>query len=318
MESKANYTLVGIFVFIFTLSLAGFAFWLGKYGNQSESFHFYKIHIRDSVSGLNEESPVKFRGMDVGLVENIRINPKDSETIEVFLKVRPDTPIKTDSVATVGSQGLTGLSYIEIQGGTKEALRLETDIENPALIKTEESFFTTLKSSATDISGKVSILLDKFDVLLSTENIHNINESMRNIKLLTNTLNDKMEKFDSVITNANRVLEKTVEFEDGAINALENIDREIATTNNEARKALEKISVASEDASSFIATMKTTVARGDYNVKEISKESLDRLNELLQETKILVLNAQEAVDRISDSPSDLLFKSEVVKTGPGE
>ena len=74
MESKINYIIVGAFVVLFSIGIAAFVFWLEKYGAE-EDYKYYKTFMSESVSGLSREASVKYRGVDVGIVETIQINP---------------------------------------------------------------------------------------------------------------------------------------------------------------------------------------------------------------------------------------------------
>ncbi len=124
MYSKVNYMLVGIFVLLFGVSMVLFAFWLANYGLK-EDFSIYKLKMKESITGLSKDSSVKLRGVDIGKVSKIRINPENIEEIEIFLKIDKGVPIKEDMIASTEMFGLTGLLSINIEGGTNEAKLLE-------------------------------------------------------------------------------------------------------------------------------------------------------------------------------------------------
>ena len=86
MESRVNYTLVGVFTIVFLAIFAGVVFWLGKF-NFKDDTDKYRVYITESVSGLNIEAPVKYRGIVVGSVADIQIHPQNTEQIEVILKI---------------------------------------------------------------------------------------------------------------------------------------------------------------------------------------------------------------------------------------
>lgn len=93
MENRINYIIVGIFIVLFSIGLTAFVFWLEKYGVQ-EDFIYYKTYMKESVSGLSREASVKYRGVDVGIVETIRINPENSEEVELLLRVKKKLQLK--------------------------------------------------------------------------------------------------------------------------------------------------------------------------------------------------------------------------------
>jgi phospholipid/cholesterol/gamma-HCH transport system substrate-binding protein len=118
MYSKVNYTIVGIFVLLFGAGMIWFAFWLAKYGLEEE-FDTYKLEMRESIAGLSIDSSVKIRGVDVGTVSKMQINPENIEIVEVYVKIKKGTPIKEDMVAYTQMFGVTGLLSIEIGGGVR-------------------------------------------------------------------------------------------------------------------------------------------------------------------------------------------------------
>ena len=95
MEKRLSYIVVGTFVIVITVSLLAFLFWLAKYGNKSIEHDYYNTYFKESVSGLNVESLVKLRGVEVGRVKKITINKGNSEEVEVLLEIIKDTPIWT-------------------------------------------------------------------------------------------------------------------------------------------------------------------------------------------------------------------------------
>ncbi len=309
MESRANYTLVGIFISIFSFALLSFIFWLGKYGYKDEVFDYYKIYVRDSVSGLHKESSVKFRGVYIGTVDKIEINPKNSEEIEVIIKTKRDTPIKEDNYAVIKSQGLTGLSYIELNGGSRKSPKLQTTPMDMAIIKSQKSIFSKLENSAENITDKMETILAKVDLLLTEKNINSIENIISNINLLLNK--NSIDKIGNIIANLEEVTTK-----------LKNQDIDIDGVLHKSTKTLASIDTTSKDFKlqwkKLMSKFINSLDRGDYNVKEMSKESFDKLNELLNEFKLLTYSAEDLIDDIKLNPSNLIFKSTSTKYGPGE
>ena len=86
--------------------------WLGNYSDKG-TFKFYRVATKESVSGLNEKAPVKLRGVQIGEVRTITINPKNAEEVLVTIRVQDDAPIKEDTYAAIEAQGITGLSFIQ-------------------------------------------------------------------------------------------------------------------------------------------------------------------------------------------------------------
>ena len=158
MYSRVNYTIVGIFVLIFGAGMVWFAFWLAKYDLQQE-FDTYRLEMKESVSGLSIDSDVQLRGVEIGSVSQIRINPQNIETVEVFVEIKRGIPIKEDMVAHTQMFGVTGLLSIEIDGGTNAAKTLVPTEDFIPLIKTKPSFLMKLTGDIDGVGSKIEDLL---------------------------------------------------------------------------------------------------------------------------------------------------------------
>jgi phospholipid/cholesterol/gamma-HCH transport system substrate-binding protein len=142
MEPKVNYLLAGSFVVVLGLIALGLVVWLGK-ADYRGVYNRYETYMRQSVSGLSVNSTVKYRGVDVGRVKDISLNPKNTEEVRLTLDILQGTPIKTDTVATLQTQGLTGLATLNLEGGSREApsLVIEPGQEYPIIQSRPSLFF---------------------------------------------------------------------------------------------------------------------------------------------------------------------------------
>jgi phospholipid/cholesterol/gamma-HCH transport system substrate-binding protein len=122
METDKHYFFEGLFIIIFSIAAALFAVWLGSSGRHDDVI--YRIHFPDSVSGLTAGDTVKFRGIDVGTVKSMSIDPENSRLVQVDVRLRKETPVKTDTRASLTLKGITGVVFIELNGGDPAAKTL--------------------------------------------------------------------------------------------------------------------------------------------------------------------------------------------------
>ena len=126
METKVNYTLVGGFVLLLGALMVGVVLWLASGGAFKKSYDLYMALEDESVAGLNLNAPVKYSGVDVGKVQEIHLDPANPERVILIFAIERDTPIKEDTVAVLKTQGLTGIAYVELSGGTRNSPPLGT------------------------------------------------------------------------------------------------------------------------------------------------------------------------------------------------
>lgn len=122
METDKHYFFEGLFIIGIVIAAAIFAVWLGSPGSRDDVI--YRIHFPESVSGLSVGDQVKYRGVDVGTVKSIMIDPDNSRLVLVEVRLRNATPVMTDTRASLALKGLTGAVYVELSGGDPAAQTL--------------------------------------------------------------------------------------------------------------------------------------------------------------------------------------------------
>ncbi|MDA7817606.1 MlaD family protein [Sulfurimonas sp.] len=305
MNNRVNYTLVGLLV-LFGLSLMiGFGYWLLKPSQELE-MKKYVILFDESVLGLNIDAPVKYRGISVGNVQGLKINPKNTQQVEVLIDILKSTPIKSSTVAKLTSQGITGLSYINLSLGdmNSPALKALKGEEYP-IIKTIPSLYTKLEESFGSVSENLSTTLARTNQLLKDENQAEITQLLKNSTEFMNRMNkllndETIKDFQSSVKKFDKFLSNTVEWED-------------------------KVSASFTSIMGSYHGIKTTMdlfnaslARGDFNIKEISSEVVPTMNNTLLTMQELMIKIEEAINQYERSPGDMLFTQEKIKKGPGE
>ena len=303
MYSKVNYTIVGIFVLLFGAGMVWFAFWLAKYGLQEE-FDTYRLEIYDSVAGLSIDSNVQLRGVNIGSVSNIQINPKNIETVEIFVKIKKGIHIKEDMIAHTAMFGVTGLLSIEIDGGTNEAKTLVPTKNHIPMIKTKPSFLTKLTGGIGDVSGKIEDLLVQSQKLLSDHNIETMGDILDNTEKVTARAEELENKVIVAMEELNTTLKEfrvsmakvTTDFTEMKEVTVPTIDKLMETSKNFNRVTLK---------------VEKSIERGDYNLQKIFEP-------MLVDIDILLAQLNDMSRSIENNPSDILFKSRESLKGPGE
>ena len=300
MDTKINFFKIGLFVIAFVMALLILVFWLGKYGFEKKKFDEYSIYFKESVAGLNIGSSIKYKGFDVGSVSEIKLNPLNSEEIQVDISIKKGTPIKEDNYASLGNLGITGLKYIELKGGSNNSKLLEVNENGLRIIHSETSTLTNLVDSTTDITNELTIVLSQIKKLLNDENIKNISTTI--VKTQNSMAN--IEQFSLYLVNNEKKLDEL----------LANIS--LLTKNG--NKSFESIDKSANTFKALSTELLAEVKKGNFDVRDLSKESFDKLNKVLNSLDGTLLQTQNLIDNLNQSPSDILFKQKNIKNGPGE
>ncbi len=322
MESRVNYTAIGVFIILFSVALVAFAFWLGKYNEDERQYRRYKVYMTESVAGLSPEAAVKFQGVDVGKVESIQINPHNSEEVELILKIKKETPIKTDSNAILKFYGITGLSFIEIAGGSQHAPLLANGSNTVLTIPSSPSLITRLDESLSHVASKLSTTLDRADRLFSDQNVENVAQSLEHLRSLT----AQIDGYQGQIKN---LLAQSIALENNASKSFQTMTeaaRSVKTasgnfntlTQTKLSTTLESLDATSKESHKLIQKLEISLDRGDYDLRAIASPTSSELATLLEQTRTLTNEMETTLRSLRESPSDLLFKKSTPKPGPGE
>jgi len=292
MESRINYALVGLFVVLLMAGLITFALWLGKYGGKQE-YDYYHVYMSESVFGLSADASVKYRGVNVGTVEHLGLNPENSEEVELLLKIKHQIPIKVDTTATLKSFGITGLAFIELTGSRKNAPLLKKTGDGIPVIPASPSTFARIDEYLKLLAAKSALALDKFDLLLSENNLQNVKEILSETKMLAKDIRGQLPGFRRLVDNGVSMEKR--------INA-----------------AFEKVEAASVSVRKMADSLEKNYAEVGRDISRDVRQSLESLNQVLYELNILAGDTQRTIRAIETSPSDLLFKHTPPRPGPGE
>jgi phospholipid/cholesterol/gamma-HCH transport system substrate-binding protein len=141
MEKDASYFTVGIFVTLAFLTLVGFTIWLAG-GHDLAKYERYTIYFTDPVSGLTDDAIVKYKGVQVGRILNMRLAPERTDLVKVDVEVKEGTPVRAETVADIEIHGITGQSYIELATAT-------TDMDPPMYVDGEP--YPVLKGNGSEL-----------------------------------------------------------------------------------------------------------------------------------------------------------------------
>lgn len=201
MESKANYAAVGAFVFASILGLVVALLWLSG-AQYNEEYAYYQTYFYGSVSGLGKGTSTRFNGIEVGRVTQLKFDPDNPKRVIVIMQVDPTLKIKEDSIASIASEGITGGSYVEIEGGSKNSPVLEKKPgEEYAVIRSEQSTLQQLAESAPRLIAKLNKVGDQLSDLLSDKNRKAFSETLANLQTTTDVIAKRSSDLDAAISN---------------------------------------------------------------------------------------------------------------------
>lgn len=185
METRANFVLIGAFVFLALGAMALFSVWISK-AQFAREYSVYDVVFNGAVNGLTEGGEVRFNGIKVGEVTQLGLDQDNPSQVIARIRIDSSTPVRVDSKAVLNFQGITGVTYIQISSGdVSQPLLKPGPPQNPARITTEETQLDKLFAGGEDVIASSAETLQRFSIVLSDENIRHFSNILENLDAIT-------------------------------------------------------------------------------------------------------------------------------------
>lgn len=286
MESKANYKMVGLTVLILTAGLIAAGLWL-SIGFDRKNYNYYIVYMRESVSGLSEESPVKFNGVRVGSVRKVTLSKFDPQKVKIVIQVEEGTPITESTYATLVTQGITGTTFLGLKADSSTFIPLQKTPGEPyPVIPSRPSFFSSLEQNIQTISQGFKRVLDE-------ENAKNFKEILINLEKVSNTFAQNGENINQ------------------SLHDLPKITREL-------KSSIQKFSSMTKDISKAGTEVSKAMKAGKNTMDKIAQQTLPPATLLLQRLELIAANLEQVSAMMRQNPSIIIRGTTPPKPGPGE
>ncbi len=190
METKANYVMIGAATVIGAALIMLFAMWLAN-SEFRRGYNEYDVVFDDPVRGLTEGGEVRFNGIKVGEVRELRIDAENSNRVIARIRVASEVPVRADSEGQLEPIGLTGVTLIQLSAGTPEADVLRPGFGSLPRITGRGSQIDILVERSEDIVMRASEAMAAVRDLLTDENIARVSRIVANLERVSDQLADR-------------------------------------------------------------------------------------------------------------------------------
>lgn len=265
METKASYVLIGTVTLLAIIAGLGFFLWLAKV-QIDRTYARYDI-LFDSVAGLGNASPVRFNGVDVGQVLSIDLSRSDPSRVRVSIEVSANTPVRQGTIARLESQGVTGVSFVGLEGGVPDAPALDRDpLTGVPVIPSETSVVQGLIEDAPDLLEEAISLLKDLGKFTSEENRKAVADILKNVDAATERLDVALANVDQITQDISKGVDQIASFTgrldsvaDKAELALGTADRALARFEAFGATGLPQVTDVTADVSRLVEALRRLV-----------------------------------------------------------
>ena len=312
METKVNYPLVGGFVLVLGSALIAGVLWLASGGGFGKKYDLYLALVGESVAGLNLNAPVKYRGVDVGKVRDIRLDQNNPEQVRLIFAIEEGTPIKEDTEAVLKTQGLTGIAYVELSGGTLASppLRAVAPEIYPA-IRTKPSLSARLENVLTSVLAKLDSTSEGLNKILSPENLTAFKTTLADLSTVARAFAARKDAIDAGIASAARTF-------DNSARVTAQLGEQLGPTLERIGRSADAVQKLGDEAARASERAGRTVDSVGADVKRFTANTLPELQNLLGEMNVLSVSLRRLIEETERNPRGFLLGRKPVPPGPGE
>lgn len=301
MERHAHYALVGVVSTAVFIAALVFVVWLGRV-EFNQQYDRYRIFFHGPVRGLSEGGEVQFNGIKVGQIEKIRLDARDPNRVITDIQLTSGTPVREDSLATTETQGISGVSIVQISAGTPSRPLLKAvSHERRPIIRSKANALSSLLQGGGQIIEKAADALDRVNRLLSDKTIGNVTMAVQDVRETTRSLAANRALFD----RANSALSKL----DLAATDIQGAAASVrGIADGDGRRAFADISEAARDLKLAIGDARGTLAKLDTQSSAIGSTTLPNINATMLSLQDTAESLEGLIREIRQDPRGTLAK----------
>ncbi|MFC7516333.1 MlaD family protein [Herbaspirillum sp. GCM10030257] len=303
MENKSHALIAGVF----TLVLLAAAILIGIWFNRDQvQWVPYQIATKLSIPGLNPQADVRYRGLDVGKVNEIYFDPNVPGQILVQISVKPDTPITQSTFATLGYQGVTGIAYVQLDDDGSRPVRVPSSPEQIARIEMRPSLFDQLQNRGLAILEQTEEVAKRINTMLDPANqkailgaFDNVSKAATALETIPRNLQPTLDRLPAVTAQAQQTL--------ATLNSLSRDAGNLTRSLNGLTTSLQGPNGAIERVTNSVEQVGAVANRIEFETLPLANDARSSLRAL-----------NRTLDNLSERPQSVLFGSPEIEPGPGE
>ncbi|MDH3663455.1 MAG: MCE family protein [Alphaproteobacteria bacterium] len=307
MEIRASYLIVGTVVLALIAGLAGFSAWLVK-SDVDRLATAYAIYFEGSVTGLQEGSQVQYRGIPVGRIVEIGIDPDNVERVRAIAEIDQSTPITKDTIATLELQGITGIAYVQLLGGTRDSAPLVTgeDGEMPVIAARRSTLEQVFESTPALLEQAV-VVADQLSTFLDDDNLENLSSILANLETFSGGLADNSGNLGGVMSGMTETLSEIKQLGSELRKVSGKVDQQLDGVGGDLVTTLAELSGAASNLGAAARQLDGMVEDLREPLSDFSGTGLYELTSLVGESRALVAALTRITKEVERDPAGFLI-----------
>lgn len=307
MENRSHALMTGIFTIALLVATVLIGLWFNR---DKTELAPYEIVTTQSIPGLNPQATVRYRGLEVGRVDEIVFDPRVTGQILIRLSVDESSPITNTTYATLGYQGVTGIAFIQLDDERTGSPRLRTDTARIARIPLRPGLLDQLEDRGLAILEKAEKVTTSLDELLSVENratmvgaFESVDRAAEAYAAIPQRLDPVLDQLPGLVNKVNR--------------SMDSIDTLAASATSMTRN-YDQLATRLQAPDGPIERLNTTIGALGAATSELELETLPHVVQMTDEARASLRAVRRTANSFSDRPQSILFGTPGDAPGPGE
>ena len=311
MENRSHALMTGFFTIALLIAAVLAGIWFNR--DRVERVPFM-IATTESIPGLNPQAAVRYRGLEVGKIDDIGFNPAVAGQIVIRLSVDPEAPITKTTFAKLGYQGVTGIAFIQLDDDKTGSPLLHSDKTHVAVIPLRQGFLDQLEKRGEVILKKTEEIAARIDQLVAPENqkvmigaFENIGKAADAYAAIPKQLEPTLKRLPELTARAEQSMASFNELSASASKAVKNYDQ---------------LATALQAPDGPITRLTQTVDRVSGSLESVTSDleldTLPHVVSMTDEARTSLRAVKRTATSLSDRPQGLLFGNPSATPGPGE
>ncbi len=307
MENRSHALMTGFFTVALLVAAILVGLWLNR---DRTEMHPYEIVTTQTIPGLNPQATVRYRGLEVGRVDDIVFDPRVTGQILIKLSIAEGAPVTTTTFASLGYQGVTGIAFIQLDDDRTGSPLLASGKGHVARIPLRPGLLDQLEKRGLAILEKTEQITNSLNTILSQENADKITGAVDNVSKaaqafgeIPKQLQPTLARMPELTAKLDRTMTSVNELSTSATSAVRNYDR-LATS-------LQAPGGPIDRAAGAIASLEGVTS-------DLEMRTLPHFVEMTDEARTSLRAVRRTVTNIGDRPQSILFGGVKQQPGPGE
>jgi len=299
VERDAKYVSVALFTLLAIAAAFAFVWWYSGRGDQ-RVYENFEVYFEGSVSGLARGSPVRYLGVDVGRVQNLRVDANDPGRVKVVAEIDSTAPITGATRARLGLLGLTGLLYIDLK------VDPEANPEDPIqqgdrypVILAGKGEIEAFLERLPDLVGDVGAVVERIETVLSDENIAAVRGMLQGMEEGSRALPQLTSEATAMIGDLRRISAETEQL-------VAETSGLVSASSPALVESLNSIRIAADRAAQASQGIERIVSSAEAPMKDLTSSGLVELRQLLVDLRVASDEVSGLARELRENPSRLL------------